>query len=875
MKRTAVVTLMFAVATTILAQAGNPPAAAPQSAANDTLRKLSRRERKERVERLDAKYQDWVADTKPIALPTELDTFLLLETDPQRDNFIDEFWRRRDALQGDSRSFRDTYYERLATAKEQFRKVDSDRAKTFLVHGPPAAVVRAECTRVLQPIEIWKYPYIRGVGNDVRLVFYRPRGTTDYKLWNPIGGTMAISDLAASDPAAFGATAEEGQPNRNSSKSASPYAYINRIQLECREGDEILRAMTQMVQQRVDLLKMFEPPQLNEEQVRDLLRSVVIANPNAPKLSAEFSVRYPTKEGSRTDVQMMLLVPRAQIAPVDVGGAEVYTVDVTGEVLKEGQLWEKYRYRFDFPGDIKDEKLPIVIDRLLRPAEYVSRVKVIDANSGAETIVENPITVPEIFTPEPIAAEPASVAEAAAPASVSAAVAKPAAADPHETRLRIVPPDDALVSGVKTIETMATGDAIKAVEFWLDGRKVAVRRAAPFSMAFDFGEVPQMRRIRAVALDAKNQPLTGDDLTVNGGTDPFRVRITSPRFAPHITGPTRVEMDVSVPDDETLASLELYWNETRVATLFDPPFVQTVDIPPTSGVGYLRAVATLKDSDAAPIEDVVMINTPAYMEELNVHLIELPTTVLVGNKPAMDLEEKAFKIIDDGKPVPIAKFEHVKNLPLSIGLAIDTSGSMKPRMDEAQKAGAQFFKNVMKHGDKAFLVSFDTEPKLVSHWSPKIADVHAGLAKLRADETTALYDAVVFALYNFLGIKGQKALVLISDGQDTASKFTFDQALEYARRAAVPIYAIGIGIKNNEMDVRYKLTRLANETGGSVYYIDQAHDLDRIYDQIQTELRSQYILGFYPPADAKPGKWRELTVEAQGGKARSLRGYYP
>jgi Ca-activated chloride channel family protein len=334
-------------------------------------------------------------------------------------------------------------------------------------------------------------------------------------------------------------------------------------------------------------------------------------------------------------------------------------------------------------------------------------------------------------------------------------------------------------------------------------------------------------------------------------------------------------MDVSVPDGETLGKLELYWNETRVATLFDAPFVQTVDIPPTSGVGYLRAVATLQDSDTAPIEDVVIINTPAYMEELNVHLIELPTTVTIGGKPAMELDEKAFRIVDDGKQVPIAKFEHVKNLPLSIGLAIDTSGSMKPRMEEAQKAGAQFFKNVMKKGDKAFLVSFDTEPKLVSRWSPKIADVHAGLAKLRADETTALYDAVIFSLYNFLGVKGQKALVLISDGQDTASKFSFDQALEYARRAAVPIYAIGIGIKNNEMDVRYKLTRLANETGGSVYYIEQAHDLDRIYDQIQTELRSQYVLGFYPPADAKPGKWRELTVEAQGGKARSLRGYYP
>ncbi|MGZ8710691.1 MAG: VWA domain-containing protein, partial [Thermoanaerobaculia bacterium] len=148
----------------------------------------------------------------------------------------------------------------------------------------------------------------------------------------------------------------------------------------------------------------------------------------------------------------------------------------------------------------------------------------------------------------------------------------------------------------------------------------------------------------------------------------------------------------------------------------------------------------------------------------------------------------------------------MKNLSLSLGLAIDTSGSMQPRMDEAQKAGAQFFEEIMRRGDKAFLVAFDTDPQLVQKWSTRVADMHAGLAKLRPEESTALYDAVVYSLYNFQGIRGQKALIVISDGKDTASKFTFDQALEYARRAAVPIYTIGIGIRGNEVDVRYKLS---------------------------------------------------------------------
>jgi len=135
---------------------------------------------------------------------------------------------------------------------------------------------------------------------------------------------------------------------------------------------------------------------------------------------------------------------------------------------------------------------------------------------------------------------------------------------------------------------------------------------------------------------------------------------------------------------------------------------------------------------------------------------------------------------------------------------------------------------------------------------------------------------VVYSLYNFVTVKGQKALILITDGKDTASKFSFDQALEYARRSAVPIYAVGIGIHAPEVDVRYKLGRFCTETGGNIYYIDQAADLGRIYADIQNELRSQYILGFYPGGDVKPGsKWREVSVQVSDGRAKTIRGYYP
>jgi Ca-activated chloride channel family protein len=862
------------VAPNILAQTNNPPESKPaeKSARSDSkpqtqdpgVRKLSRRERKERIKNLPEKYRQFLVDVEPIMQPSELDTFLLLETDAQREIYIIEFWRRRDALQGTTNhTFRDQYYGRLETVKEKFKYVSSDRSRIFLIQGEPAEIIDSDC-RLLQPLQVWKYIYIPNMGHNVRFIFYVPRLGVDYKLWTPYGNE-SMADLVSQD---FSLTGQGGVGYVFG--PVSPNSTMTNLEFQCKYGDEIIKAIYQSQLNKTDLMKVFNPPEVNEEDVRKILRSVVLANPNAPHLTAEFAIQFPAKQGSRTDAQITLLVPRSELTVKDVGGTKLYSLDVTGEVLKDDQLFENYRYRFDYPGDIKDEKVAVVIDRFLRPADYKSRIRVTDPNSGAEAIVEKTITVPELHdTPEQRKSKE------------NAAVALAQLKDDIESdgmRLRIIPLADDLLAGIQHIETIAYGSEIKVVEFYLDGKKIMVKRQPPYTLDLDFGDVPRLHRVRAVALNEKGEPLAGDELLINTGNEPFRVRIVSPRVAIKVQGKTRVEMAVTIPDGKKLDRLELFLNETRMATLFGPPWVQTIEIPKTEGVGYLRAVATLKDDGTAqaPIEDLVMINTPQFMEEVNVHLIELPTTVIRNGRPVNDLPEAAFKVLDEGKPVKVTKFEHVTNLPLSIGLAIDTSASMQPRMDEARKAASQFFSNVMRKGDRAFLVSFDTQPQLIQRWSPKLADVNAGLAKLRAEEATALYDAVVYALYNFVGVKGQKALILVTDGKDTASKFSFDQALDYARRAAVPVYAIGIGIRGTEVDVRYKLGRFCSETGGNAYYIDTSLELGRIYIDIQNELRSQYILGFYPDGNVKPGsKWREVSVQVSEGRAKTIRGYYP
>jgi Ca-activated chloride channel family protein len=852
-------------------QAAPPPAlTAPDAKTKPAppdqgVRKLSRRERKDRIKNLSEKYRQFLTDVEPIMNPAELDTFLILETDPQREIYITEFWRRRDVANGTTNhSFHDQYYERLETAKSEFGNVSSDRGRVLLIHGAPEERIVIDC-RLLQPAEIWKYEYLPNLGHNVRFLFYKSRMGIDYRLFQPLDDN-AMADLVS--PEEIGTDVLPGSAVQRVFGPVGPYSSTTNVELACKNGDEFLRAVYQAQMNKWDLGRIFQPPPVNEEDVHKILRSVVLATPNAPPLKNEISVQYPAKQGSRTDAEITILVPRSQLTLKEVNNTKLYSLDVTGEVLKDSQLFENYRYRFDYPGDLKQDKVAIVIDRFLRPADYMARIRVQDINSGAEAIIEKPITVPEIFdTPaQQKAKESANTALAQLKDDIESS----------ETKLRIVPLNDDLLSGIQHIDTIAFGDNIKAVEFYLDGKKVMTKRQPPYTLDLDFGSVPQVRRVRAVALDGNGQPLTGDELALNTGNDPFRVRIVSPRVAFKLHGPTRVEMAVNIPEGKKLDHVELFLNDTKMASLFGPPYVQTIDVPIQEGVGYIRAVAILKEDAQAPVEDLVMINTPQFMEEVNVHLVELPTTVLRNGHPINDLVQAAFKVMDDGKPVKVAKFEHLINLPLSIGLAIDTSASMQPRMKEAQKAASQFFTNVMRAGDRGFLVSFDTQPLLIQRWSPRLADMNAGLAKLRAEESTALYDAIVYSLYNFLGVKGQRALVLVTDGMDTSSKFSFDQAIEYARRAAVPIYAIGIGIPMNQIDTRYKLSRFCGETGGNAYYIEQAAELGRIYTDIQNELRSQYILGFYPPEGVKPGsKWRPVDVQVSDGKAKTIRGYYP
>ena len=352
------------------------------------------------------------------------------------------------------------------------------------------------------------------------------------------------------------------------------------------------------------------------------------------------------------------------------------------------------------------------------------------------------------------------------------------------------------------------------------------------------------------------------------------MKITAPEKGAHVSGPVRLVADLVLPETKRLQKLEIYVNETAAATLYQPPFQQVVDVPRRDEIGFLRVVATLEDGSVS--EDVRYNNAPKYLSEVDVQAVVLYTSVFDMGRPVTGLAKSNFKVFEDGAEQAVDGFEIVTNLPLSLGIGVDTSGSMEETLPEAQKAANDFLRSVMTPRDRCFLVTFDNEPQLVSRFTTDRERLAQALAGLRAQGSTSLWDAVVYGLYQYQGTKGRKAYVLLTDGADRASKFTFEAAFDYARKTGVAIYFIGLKIPATQFDVRSKMNRMSRETGGAVYYVDSARGLAGVYKEIDEELRSQYLLTYTPPV-RKGTAWRkvEVKVTPDNLQARTISGYYP
>ncbi|HVT94629.1 MAG TPA: VWA domain-containing protein [Bryobacteraceae bacterium] len=273
---------------------------------------------------------------------------------------------------------------------------------------------------------------------------------------------------------------------------------------------------------------------------------------------------------------------------------------------------------------------------------------------------------------------------------------------------------------------------------------------------------------------------------------------------------------------------------------------------------------------------------------------------LIGN-----LSKDNFTIFEDGKQQDIRYFARENDLPLTLGLLIDVSRSQENLIGIEQNAASQFFQQVIRPKDLAFVISFGSEADLLQDYTSSHQLLESALHGLRVSSDvggitagpvptashprgTILYDAVYLAADQQLrGQVGRKVLVLITDGDDQGSRYRIDQAIEAAQRADAIIYSIyyvdrGFYMQSGAGGFSFGgsgegyLKRMSEETGGRVFKVDRKHTLQDAFDQLQEEVRSQYAIAYAPSNSAKDGTFRhiEVKVDNKDYRVQARKGYY-
>jgi len=268
-----------------------------------------------------------------------------------------------------------------------------------------------------------------------------------------------------------------------------------------------------------------------------------------------------------------------------------------------------------------------------------------------------------------------------------------------------------------------------------------------------------------------------------------------------------------------------------------------------------------------------------------------------------NLEKKDFTVLEDGKPQEIKYFTRETDLPLTIGLLVDVSGSQRNLIEIEHNAASQFFSQVLRKKDEAFLIQFGEETELLQDYTNSTRLLNSALGQLRVSSGvgglhpgpvptaggprgTVLYDAVYLAANEKLRTEvGRKVIVVITDGVDQGSRLTINQAIEAAQKADAVIYSIdysgpsaygGFGMVFGGGGGEGYLRKMSDETGGHVYKVDRRHSLDQIFVELQDEMRSQYAIGYTPANDTKDGSYRKLDIKLGNKdlKAQARKGYY-
>jgi Ca-activated chloride channel family protein len=270
-----------------------------------------------------------------------------------------------------------------------------------------------------------------------------------------------------------------------------------------------------------------------------------------------------------------------------------------------------------------------------------------------------------------------------------------------------------------------------------------------------------------------------------------------------------------------------------------------------------------------------------------VEVVSLNVTVVDGeNRYITDLEPEEFLVFEDGVKQDLMFFNRT-SLPIALSLLMDTSASMENRLQIAQEAAIGFARK-LRPQDMAQVVDFDSRVEITQDFTNDIAALERAIRSTAAGGSTSLHNAIYISLKELAKIRAKspdevrrRAIVVLSDGEDTSSLVTYEEVLELAKRSETALYTIGLQPKDAPSskgfrEAEFVLRQLAQETGGRAFFISRAEELKGVYGQIAEELSSQYTIGYASKNTRRDGSWRRIVIQVTraGAIARTKRGYY-
>jgi Ca-activated chloride channel family protein len=264
---------------------------------------------------------------------------------------------------------------------------------------------------------------------------------------------------------------------------------------------------------------------------------------------------------------------------------------------------------------------------------------------------------------------------------------------------------------------------------------------------------------------------------------------------------------------------------------------------------------------------------------VNVRLVNVFVSVTDANgAPYTDLNKNDFTLYEDGVPQRIALFDRESELPLSIVACIDTSLSTRKDLDLEVLSARKFAGSILRPVDAMALYQFNENVTELVPFTSDLKRINRGLDRVRLGAATAMYDAVYLSSRALLDRKGRKVLVVITDGGDTVSEVTYQAALRAAQEAEAILYSIIIvpieASAGRDTGGENALIQLSKDTGGKHYYATGKKSLDDAFRQISEELRTQFLLGYYPSQRLADSSYRRIRVEVHSPDAAGLQAHY-